>query len=183
MSNAPMPPTASRIGCTSPTSPKQRSLAGSSSRASAPPVPGCRSACRPLSACAGRPRSRSSRRGPIGAIRWCSRRPGTRGAARSGFPSAPRSSGSSSMRPRRWPWARVWSHRATPPTATTCSTFATSAGRAGIHAFHGHRHLYAQERYREMTGWQCPARGGPTSRQLTPEAEGPRSRGAGDHQP
>jgi hypothetical protein len=27
--------------------------------------------------------------------------------------------------------------------------------------------LYAQERYRELTGWQCPAREGPTSRQLT----------------
>jgi hypothetical protein len=41
--------------------------------------------------------------------------------------------------------------------------------RAGIHAFHGHRHFYAQERYREMTGWECPARGAPTWKQLTPE--------------
>ena len=61
--------------------------------------------------------------------------------------------------------------------------FRYECGRVGIHAFHGHRHLYAQTRYQELTGWQCPARGGPTSRQLTPEAEGPRSRGAGDHQP
>jgi hypothetical protein len=45
--------------------------------------------------------------------------------------------------------------------------FRYECGRVGIHAFHEHRHLYAQERYREMTGWQCPARGGPTSRQLT----------------
>jgi hypothetical protein len=45
--------------------------------------------------------------------------------------------------------------------------FRYECGRVGIHAFHGHRHLYAQERYQEMTGWQCPARGGPTSRQLT----------------
>ena len=27
--------------------------------------------------------------------------------------------------------------------------------------------MYAQTRYQEMTSWQCPARGGPTSRQLT----------------
>jgi hypothetical protein len=39
----------------------------------------------------------------------------------------------------------------------------------GIHAFHGHRHRYAQERYQEMTGWACPARGGPRSKQLTPK--------------
>ena len=41
--------------------------------------------------------------------------------------------------------------------------------KVGIHAFHGHRHFYAQERYKEMTGWECPARGGPTWKQLTPE--------------
>jgi hypothetical protein len=45
--------------------------------------------------------------------------------------------------------------------------FRYECGRVGIHAFHGHRHLYAQTRYREMTGWQCPARGGPTSKQFT----------------
>jgi hypothetical protein len=45
--------------------------------------------------------------------------------------------------------------------------FRYECGRVGIHAFHGHRHLYAQTRYQDMTGWQCPARGGPTSRQLT----------------
>jgi len=41
--------------------------------------------------------------------------------------------------------------------------------RIGIHAFHGHRHFYAQTRYKELTGWDCPARGGPTSKQLTRE--------------
>jgi hypothetical protein len=39
--------------------------------------------------------------------------------------------------------------------------------RAGIHKVHGHRHLYAQTRYRELTGCVCPARGGPTARKLT----------------
>src|SRR5438552_16351702 len=41
--------------------------------------------------------------------------------------------------------------------------------RIGIHGFHGHRHFYAQARYKELTGWDCPARGGPTSKQLTRE--------------
>jgi hypothetical protein len=45
--------------------------------------------------------------------------------------------------------------------------FRYECGRVGIHAFHGHRRLYAQERYLELTGWACPARGGPTSKQLT----------------
>jgi hypothetical protein len=39
--------------------------------------------------------------------------------------------------------------------------------RVGIHGVHGYRHRYAQRRYQELTGWQCPARGGPTSRELT----------------
>ena len=39
--------------------------------------------------------------------------------------------------------------------------------RVGIHAFHGHRHFYAQRRYQELTGWVCPARGGTKSKQLT----------------
>ena len=47
--------------------------------------------------------------------------------------------------------------------------FRYECGRVGIHAFHGRRHFYAQARYRELTGWECPARGGPTSRQLTRE--------------
>lgn len=47
--------------------------------------------------------------------------------------------------------------------------FRYRCGRAGIHAFHGHRHFYAQTCYRELTGWACPVQGGPTAKQLTPE--------------
>jgi len=39
--------------------------------------------------------------------------------------------------------------------------------RVGINGVHGHRHFYAQARYQELTGWACPARGGPTRKQLT----------------
>jgi hypothetical protein len=41
--------------------------------------------------------------------------------------------------------------------------------RVGIHGVHGHRHFYAQARYQELTGWTCPAKGGPTRKQLTPK--------------
>lgn len=47
--------------------------------------------------------------------------------------------------------------------------FRTQCERAGIHKVHGYRHGYAQERYRELTGWACPACGGPTAKQLTAE--------------
>jgi len=40
--------------------------------------------------------------------------------------------------------------------------------KADIHHVHGHRHAYAQARYRELTGWDAPAAGGPSSRALTP---------------
>jgi hypothetical protein len=39
--------------------------------------------------------------------------------------------------------------------------------KAGIHRIHGHRHQYAQTRYRELTGWAAPAAAGPRSRELT----------------
>ena len=39
--------------------------------------------------------------------------------------------------------------------------------KAGIHEVHGHRHQYAQTRYRELTGWAAPAAGGPRSKDLT----------------
>ena len=42
--------------------------------------------------------------------------------------------------------------------------------RVGLNGNHGLRHRYAQTRYFEKTGWQCPARGGPTKKQLTPGA-------------
>jgi len=41
--------------------------------------------------------------------------------------------------------------------------------RAGLHHMHGLRHAYAQDRYEELTGWKCPAAGGPIARELTPE--------------
>ena len=40
---------------------------------------------------------------------------------------------------------------------------------AGIQHVHGHRHQYAQQRYQELTGWACPAQGGPTWKQLSRE--------------
>jgi site-specific recombinase XerC len=39
--------------------------------------------------------------------------------------------------------------------------------RAGLSKNHGLRHAYAQERYRELTGFPAPAADGPTSRELT----------------
>jgi hypothetical protein len=47
--------------------------------------------------------------------------------------------------------------------------FETQCAKVGIHHVHGLRHLYAQARYRELTGWECPANGGPKSKQLTAE--------------
>jgi hypothetical protein len=41
--------------------------------------------------------------------------------------------------------------------------------RVGIHGVHGYRHFYAQARYQELAGWACPAKGGPTRKQLTPK--------------
>lgn len=40
---------------------------------------------------------------------------------------------------------------------------------AGDFKGHGLRHAYVQERYRKLTGWECPATGGPTYKQLTTE--------------
>lgn len=41
--------------------------------------------------------------------------------------------------------------------------------KTGIDKNHGLRHQYAQERYRELTGRECPKNGGLTSRKLSPE--------------
>ena len=38
---------------------------------------------------------------------------------------------------------------------------------AGLEKLHGLRHAYAQERYRELTGWDAPAAGGPSRDQLS----------------
>jgi site-specific recombinase XerC len=43
----------------------------------------------------------------------------------------------------------------------------------GMSKLHGLRHAYAQQRYFELTGWQAPVAGGPTSKQLTPEQRAP----------
>ena len=40
---------------------------------------------------------------------------------------------------------------------------------AGLAKLHGLRHAYAQERYKEITGWAAPAAGGPSSADLTDE--------------
>jgi hypothetical protein len=45
--------------------------------------------------------------------------------------------------------------------------FEHQCAKAGIHRIHGHRHQYAQTRYRELTGWAAPAAGGPRSKELT----------------
>ncbi|MBE0625506.1 MAG: integrase domain-containing protein [Burkholderiales bacterium] len=46
--------------------------------------------------------------------------------------------------------------------------FEYQCAKAGIDRVHGHRHQYAQARYREITGWPAPAAGGPRSTELTP---------------
>lgn len=46
--------------------------------------------------------------------------------------------------------------------------FEYQCAKAGSHRVHGHRHQYAQTRYREITGWAAPAAGGPRSKELTP---------------
>ena len=38
---------------------------------------------------------------------------------------------------------------------------------AGLEKLHGLRHAYAQQRYKEITGWAAPAAGGPSSEELT----------------
>lgn len=43
------------------------------------------------------------------------------------------------------------------------------SARAGLSKLHGLRHAYAQARYRELTGFDPPAAGGPTSKELTAE--------------
>ena len=46
--------------------------------------------------------------------------------------------------------------------------FEAQCAKVGIHHVHGLRHHYAQERYRELTGWECPANGGPKSKAAHP---------------
>lgn len=43
--------------------------------------------------------------------------------------------------------------------------------KAGINKAHGLRHAYAQKRYHDLTGWACPAKGGPSIRELTSQQQ------------
>ena len=45
-------------------------------------------------------------------------------------------------------------------------TYERNTLKAGLDKNHGLRHAYAQQRYQELTGWQCPAQGGPKRRDL-----------------
>lgn len=45
-------------------------------------------------------------------------------------------------------------------------TFENQMAKVGLSRTHGARHRYAQERYRELTGRECPARGGKKSAEL-----------------
>ena len=47
--------------------------------------------------------------------------------------------------------------------------YESQIANAGIHKAHGLRHGYAQKRYFELTGWHCPAKGGPTKNNLSHE--------------
>ena len=40
--------------------------------------------------------------------------------------------------------------------------------KAGLRNLHGLRHAFAQQRYRELTGWEAPKNGGPSKSSLTP---------------
>jgi len=43
--------------------------------------------------------------------------------------------------------------------------------KAGVANAHGYRHAYAQWRYKALTGWDCPAKGGRTANAMTPEEQ------------
>lgn len=45
-------------------------------------------------------------------------------------------------------------------------------GKVGLSKNHGLRHHYARARYQELTGWQCPADGGPSRKTLSTEHRG-----------
>lgn len=46
-------------------------------------------------------------------------------------------------------------------------TYKATTRAAGLGQAHGLRHAYAQWRYRRLTGWDCPAKGGPTAEIMT----------------
>jgi hypothetical protein len=47
--------------------------------------------------------------------------------------------------------------------------YESQCARAGLDKMHGLRHAYAQDRFLELSGFPCPAAGGPSREQLTPE--------------
>jgi Phage integrase, N-terminal/Integrase len=48
-------------------------------------------------------------------------------------------------------------------------TYERNTQKAELNKNHGLRHAYAHSRYEELTGWKCPAQGGPARRALTPD--------------
>jgi hypothetical protein len=46
-------------------------------------------------------------------------------------------------------------------------TYKAETRRAGLGQAHGLRHAYAQWRYKVLTGWDCPAKGGPSAEALS----------------
>jgi len=49
--------------------------------------------------------------------------------------------------------------------------FERATSRAGLGNTHGLRHHYAQERYAELTGWECPLNEGPNPQTFSPEQQ------------
>lgn len=45
--------------------------------------------------------------------------------------------------------------------------YENTTNRQGLSKLHGLRHEYAQRRYKDLTGWESPATGGPNSKELT----------------
>ncbi|MGD9152148.1 MAG: integrase domain-containing protein [Gammaproteobacteria bacterium] len=52
---------------------------------------------------------------------------------------------------------------------TQKSLYEKQLQRAGIHKAHGLRHRYAQQTYKKITSWDCPACNGPKQKDLTSE--------------
>jgi site-specific recombinase XerD len=50
-----------------------------------------------------------------------------------------------------------------------CHVYDKQVSRAGLKRMHGLRHAYAQQRYKELAGWEAPINGGPKTRELTSE--------------
>jgi integrase len=46
-------------------------------------------------------------------------------------------------------------------------TYERHTTQSGLSKLHGLRHAYAQARFKQLTGWACPAAGGPTAASLS----------------